>query len=542
MSRIHLAQQGRSQSLDFDKLSNEAVAGVLGAKPVESFVQAAAAVTVAETDASMAVAVAGPYLYSDSAIYTVVGRTINKGVFAIRDTDPLPSVTPFGKARVDLLDADTNEQIVIGGKALVGFLRVDTANGNATTIEFYLDNEDGTYTASAIPAGVTHVRYAYLQRFDLNDVSADVFSARRFYTGVVDVTVQAELHQLLKDVYGDGYAFNNTGDGILTKSLRQELADHMADVTDAHDATAISTVAQNGVTATNVQGALEELHSAIDALGSGSLTDMQTEIDATQAGAGLGTDGAYAANGAAHYTSAATSLKDADDLLDAAIFGVSQALADHLADATDAHDASAISVVATGDLAATNVQAALEELQGDIDALAQAITSSSDAIGANTDKLATNAGVSKTAVGIDYASNHYVTDLAADGTTGDNLVEAVGVLDSNLDRVETLVGTNKTAADTAIAGINSSLAALGKPVDAEDLTVAVDGTATLADTHGLVAGCKPILQQNGLGLAYGTDYTVTADAQGKLRSLALVDPTIMSAGDTWQIWYRAALA
>jgi hypothetical protein len=316
----------------------------------------------------------------------------------------------------------------------------------------------------------------------------------------------------------------------------------MADVTDAHDATAISTVAQNGVTATNVQGALEELHSAIDALGSGSLTDMQTEIDATQAGAGLGTDGAYAANGAAHYTSAATSLKDADDLLDAAIFGVSQALADHLADATDAHDASAISVVATGDLAATNVQAALEELQGDIDALAQAITSSSDAIGANTDKLATNAGVSKTAVGIDYASNHYVTDLAADGTTGDNLVEAVGVLDSNLDRVETLVGTNKTAADTAIAGINSSLAALGKPVDAEDLTVAVDGTATLADTHGLVAGCKPILQQNGLGLAYGTDYTVTADAQGKLRSLALVDPTIMSAGDTWQIWYRAALA
>jgi hypothetical protein len=41
----------------------------------------------------------------------------------------------------------------------------------------------------------------------------------------------------------------------------------------------------------------------------------------------------------------------------------------HIADTTDAHDASAISVVPTGNLAASQVQAALVELQGDIDAL-----------------------------------------------------------------------------------------------------------------------------------------------------------------------------
>lgn len=39
----------------------------------------------------------------------------------------------------------------------------------------------------------------------------------------------------------------------------------------------------------------------------------------------------------------------------------------HISDATDAHDASAISVVATGNLASTDVQNALVELQGDID-------------------------------------------------------------------------------------------------------------------------------------------------------------------------------
>lgn len=42
-------------------------------------------------------------------------------------------------------------------------------------------------------------------------------------------------------------------------------------------------------------------------------------------------------------------------------------LSDHLADTSDAHDASAISSIASGNLAATDVQAALNELQSDID-------------------------------------------------------------------------------------------------------------------------------------------------------------------------------
>lgn len=45
----------------------------------------------------------------------------------------------------------------------------------------------------------------------------------------------------------------------------------------------------------------------------------------------------------------------------------SSSVTDHLNDTTDAHDASAISSVAAGNLAATTVQAALDELQTDID-------------------------------------------------------------------------------------------------------------------------------------------------------------------------------
>lgn len=57
------------------------------------------------------------------------------------------------------------------------------------------------------------------------------------------------------------------------------------------------------------------------------------------------------------------------------------ALSDHLSDTTDAHDAAAISVVPSGNLTATDVAAALNELQGDSDVLdARVDTAESDII------------------------------------------------------------------------------------------------------------------------------------------------------------------
>ena len=47
--------------------------------------------------------------------------------------------------------------------------------------------------------------------------------------------------------------------------------------------------------------------------------ELQNELDATQTGAGLDADGSYIANGGANYMSAASSLADADDILDAAL-------------------------------------------------------------------------------------------------------------------------------------------------------------------------------------------------------------------------------
>jgi len=48
-------------------------------------------------------------------------------------------------------------------------------------------------------------------------------------------------------------------------------------------------------------------------------SNVQDELDATQTGAGLGTDGSYTANATANYIAGATSLQNADDSLDAQI-------------------------------------------------------------------------------------------------------------------------------------------------------------------------------------------------------------------------------
>ena len=63
--------------------------------------------------------------------------------------------------------------------------------------------------------------------------------------------------------------------------------------------------------ATSLKDADERLDTALNSL--------QSEVNATQTGAGLGTNGAYTANSASNYITGATDLTDADDLLDAQI-------------------------------------------------------------------------------------------------------------------------------------------------------------------------------------------------------------------------------
>lgn len=123
-----------------------------------------------------------------------------------------------------------------------------------------------------------------------------------------------------------------------------ELGAHLADTVGAHAASAISNTPSGGVSATDVQSAINELDGDLTA-------HLNDTTDAHAASAITNTPAG---------TIAATDVQGAVNELDGDIQG-------HITDTTDAHAASAITNTPSGNLAATDVQAALNELQSDID-------------------------------------------------------------------------------------------------------------------------------------------------------------------------------
>ncbi len=111
----------------------------------------------------------------------------------------------------------------------------------------------------------------------------------------------------------------------------------------------------------------------------GFAADMatQVELDAhvnDSAGAHAATAVAFTPTGtvAATDVQAAIAEVDTEKATTGSVTTVATGLSDHLADTVDAHDASAISSVPAGDLAATTVQAALDELDTEKATVAQA--------------------------------------------------------------------------------------------------------------------------------------------------------------------------
>jgi hypothetical protein len=105
------------------------------------------------------------------------------------------------------------------------------------------------------------------------------------------------------------------------------------------------------VTADQTQTIENKTIDGTDATGNNTVKADASDITYDPAGSGL----------------VATTSQAALDELDGDVDAVETSISDHLADAVDAHDASAISNVPSGNLAATDVQGALNELQGDID-------------------------------------------------------------------------------------------------------------------------------------------------------------------------------
>lgn len=156
-------------------------------------------------------------------------------------------------------------------------------------------------------------------------------------------------------------------------------------------------------------------------------------INAVTAGAGLSASGAYVANAAANYISTATSLANADDLLDAALFSVDTKQAAIIASTGLNADGTFPSLVGTNYLGtATNVVQALTLLDTEIAAVAASLATTDNKVGTAT-----------------WLGTSYV-----DGAT--NLTNAVALLDAAIASINT---------DTQITAAATNLTLDAVPVD-----------------------------------------------------------------------------
>lgn len=163
-------------------------------------------------------------------------------------------------------------------------------------------NADGSFSATALDA---------LVAIDLSGATSLVDILVKLDQAITDVDVTAQLVPIVAEIDAIEAGAGLASDGT-----------YVADATTNYLTAASSLKDADKKLDTQVKAnadAIVAAQAAIDALESGGVADLQAELDATQAGAGLGTDGAYVAPVGANYISAATSLKDADSKLDAAI-------------------------------------------------------------------------------------------------------------------------------------------------------------------------------------------------------------------------------
>jgi len=145
----------------------------------------------------------------------------------------------------------------------------------------------------------------------------------------------------------------------VTADITADLAAHLNDTVDAHDASTISNAPSGNLIATNVQTALNELQTNIDLFF--GVSALGGEFALVTSPSGKIVTSAVTATELGYVSGVSSSIQGQ--------FTTAQTnLANHV-NSSDAHDASDISVVPAGNLASSDVQAALEELQLDIDTI-----------------------------------------------------------------------------------------------------------------------------------------------------------------------------
>jgi len=201
------------------------------------------------------------------------------------------------------------------------------------------------------------------------------------------------------------------------------------------------------------------LHAAtkayVDSVSS-TASGLQTELDATQAGAGLGANGAYTANGSANYISSVTTLQAADNALDTQIKANADAIASNDSDistlqsnvsSNDSDIATLQSNVSSNDSDIATLQSNVASNDSDISTLQSNVSSNDTDIAALQTKagsLATDGNSASFSGDISAANAVFSGNLTVQGTT-------TSVQTTNIDVSDSLMNLSKGAASGANA-------------------------------------------------------------------------------------------
>jgi len=201
------------------------------------------------------------------------------------------------------------------------------------------------------------------------------------------------------------------------------------------------------------------LHAAtkayVDSVASNT-SALQSEVDATQSGAGLGTDGAYSANGSTNYLGSVASLKAADEALDAQIKTNADAIASNDSDistlqsnvsSNDSDISSLQSDVSTAQSDISTLQSNVSSNDSDISTLQSNVSSNDSDISAlqtQAGSLASDGNSASFSGDISAANAVFSGNLTVSGTT-------TSVQTTNIDVSDSIMNLSKGAADGANA-------------------------------------------------------------------------------------------
>lgn len=248
------------------------------------------------------------------------------------------------------------------------------------------------------------------------------------------------------------------------KANAADLTAHTGDPVDAHDASAISFSPTGSVASTDVQGAIAEV--AAEAGGGGGTVSAASETTAgisefaTQTETNTGTDTTRTVRPVtlANYTGITNKALASD-------------LTAHVTDAVDAHDASAVSFAPYGSVVSTDVQGAIEDV---IDGAGSGVADLDDLSDVVITSPATNQGIFHNGANFvnGYLPSRFVAPQSVSGTVTASLTQRTYIFDTS-------GGAGTLNLPTAVGNAGQQFFVKKATPDADTVTIDANGSQTI---------------------------------------------------------------